>query len=118
MTDAAPELAVLIVNYRTGEHLARCLDSLAARAGAVSVETIVVDNASGDGSGGTRKKGAKAEKDDRVTISFKGTINGAPFFRSTPAFAYTQKFADIPGYTRLHSVFRADICPRATPGRG
>jgi len=50
MTDASPELAVLIVNYRTGEHLARCLDSLAARAGAVSVETIIVDNASGDGS--------------------------------------------------------------------
>ncbi|MFM8944872.1 MAG: glycosyltransferase family 2 protein [Actinomycetota bacterium] len=50
MTDGAAELAVLIVNYRTGGHLARCLDSLAARRGDLAVETIVVDNASGDGS--------------------------------------------------------------------
>ncbi|MFM7718037.1 MAG: glycosyltransferase family 2 protein [Actinomycetota bacterium] len=50
MTGGGPDLSVLVVNYRTGEHLRRCLDSLEARRGPIAVETIVVDNDSGDGS--------------------------------------------------------------------
>lgn len=46
----APDLSVLIVNYRTGDYLSRCLASLERHRGDISVETIVIDNASGDGS--------------------------------------------------------------------
>jgi N-acetylglucosaminyl-diphospho-decaprenol L-rhamnosyltransferase len=51
MTDASPaELAVVIVNYDTGEWLERCLRSLQRSRGDVSVDVVVVDNASRDGS--------------------------------------------------------------------
>jgi GT2 family glycosyltransferase len=45
----APELSVVIVNYRKGELLLACLDSVHATAGGLPLEVIVVDNASGDG---------------------------------------------------------------------
>lgn len=45
------DLSVIIVNYRTEGLLKQCLRGIAlARPGELSVETIVVDNASGDGS--------------------------------------------------------------------
>ncbi|MFM8998635.1 MAG: glycosyltransferase family 2 protein [Actinomycetota bacterium] len=45
-----PDLSVCIVNYRTGAYLGRCLDALERHRGPLAVETIVVDNASDDGS--------------------------------------------------------------------
>ncbi|HYJ60462.1 MAG TPA: glycosyltransferase family 2 protein [Actinomycetota bacterium] len=51
MTETGPpDLAVVIVNYESGAWLARCLDSLAAHRGDLAVETVVIDNASTDGS--------------------------------------------------------------------
>jgi N-acetylglucosaminyl-diphospho-decaprenol L-rhamnosyltransferase len=50
MSADAPELGVIIVNYDSGRWLERCLDGLAAHTGGLAVETIVVDNASRDGS--------------------------------------------------------------------
>ena len=44
-----PELSIVIVSYRCGDHLARCLTSLDESRGEVDLEVIVVDNASGDG---------------------------------------------------------------------
>jgi N-acetylglucosaminyl-diphospho-decaprenol L-rhamnosyltransferase len=44
------DLAVVIVNYETGAWLERCLRSLEDARGDVSVEVIVIDNASSDGS--------------------------------------------------------------------
>jgi N-acetylglucosaminyl-diphospho-decaprenol L-rhamnosyltransferase len=44
------DLAVVIVNYETGAWLERCLRSLEGARGDVSVEVVVIDNASGDGS--------------------------------------------------------------------
>src|SRR5262249_60534797 len=44
------DLAVVIVNYETGVWLERCLRSLKRARGDVSVEVVVIDNASGDGS--------------------------------------------------------------------
>ncbi len=44
-----PTASIVIVSFNCAELLARCLTSLRAAAGAVDVETIVVDNASGDG---------------------------------------------------------------------
>jgi N-acetylglucosaminyl-diphospho-decaprenol L-rhamnosyltransferase len=44
------ELAVAVVNHNAGPYLARCMDSIAAGAGDVTTQVIVVDNASTDGS--------------------------------------------------------------------
>jgi N-acetylglucosaminyl-diphospho-decaprenol L-rhamnosyltransferase len=48
---AEPRLSILIVNYNGGALLDRCLQSLRDAAPACAVETILVDNASADGSG-------------------------------------------------------------------
>ncbi len=45
-----PDLSIVIVNYNTREPLRRCLASIAAQQDDLSVQTIVVDNASHDGS--------------------------------------------------------------------
>jgi N-acetylglucosaminyl-diphospho-decaprenol L-rhamnosyltransferase len=50
VTERAPDLAVVVVNYNAGDYLARCLDSLAAHAGDAEMDVVVVDNASHDGS--------------------------------------------------------------------
>jgi N-acetylglucosaminyl-diphospho-decaprenol L-rhamnosyltransferase len=47
---AAAELAVVIVNYNTGEYLERCLRSLEQHRGDIETDVVVVDNASHDGS--------------------------------------------------------------------
>jgi N-acetylglucosaminyl-diphospho-decaprenol L-rhamnosyltransferase len=46
----APDLSVVVVNYNAGPYLARCLDSVAASSGGISLEVVVVDNGSSDGS--------------------------------------------------------------------
>ena len=43
-------MAILIVNYRTPELVERCLASVYATSGHLRLKTVVVDNASGDGS--------------------------------------------------------------------
>lgn len=48
-TGGAPRLSVVVVSFNTREDLLRCLDSLSRQAG-MALETIVVDNASTDGS--------------------------------------------------------------------
>jgi N-acetylglucosaminyl-diphospho-decaprenol L-rhamnosyltransferase len=47
---ADPELAVVIVNYNTGEFLERCLSSLERHRGDIELDVLVIDNASLDGS--------------------------------------------------------------------
>ncbi|MGH2636811.1 MAG: glycosyltransferase family 2 protein [Actinomycetota bacterium] len=44
------ELAVVVVNYNSGVYLARCIASVFEGAGGVSLDVVVVDNASRDGS--------------------------------------------------------------------
>jgi N-acetylglucosaminyl-diphospho-decaprenol L-rhamnosyltransferase len=44
------DLAVVIVNYNTGDYLERCLASLDAHRGDVTIDVLVIDNASHDGS--------------------------------------------------------------------
>jgi len=50
MMPPAPRVAVVIVSYNTRKDLARCLGSLRDTPPAVSLQVVVVDNASGDGS--------------------------------------------------------------------
>lgn len=47
---AAAEIAVVIVNFNTGDWLARCLASIEAARGDIAAEVVVIDNASSDGS--------------------------------------------------------------------
>lgn len=44
------DLAVVIVNFNTGDYLERCLASLEQHRGDVSIDVLVIDNASQDGS--------------------------------------------------------------------
>ena len=46
----AAGLAVVIVNYNTGDYLERCLASLQAHRGEIGTDVLVIDNASHDGS--------------------------------------------------------------------
>ncbi len=45
-----PDLSIVIVSYQVREHLARCLESLARESADLSLEVLVVDNDSTDGS--------------------------------------------------------------------
>ncbi len=45
-----PDAALVIVHYRTEEATSRCLGMVPAAAGELALETVVIDNASGDGS--------------------------------------------------------------------
>ncbi|MBI4261238.1 MAG: glycosyltransferase family 2 protein [Actinobacteria bacterium] len=45
-----PAVAVVVVDYDAGDHLLRCLESVHRHAGDASLEVVVVDNASRDGS--------------------------------------------------------------------
>lgn len=45
-----PDLSIVIVNYNTREQLQACIESILAHRGDLSIETIVVDNGSKDGS--------------------------------------------------------------------
>ena len=44
------DLAVIIVNYNTGDYLERCLRSLEEHRGDLELDVVVIDNASEDGS--------------------------------------------------------------------
>jgi N-acetylglucosaminyl-diphospho-decaprenol L-rhamnosyltransferase len=46
----AAEMAVVIVNFNTGDYLERCLASLEAHRGDIEIDVLVIDNASHDGS--------------------------------------------------------------------
>lgn len=50
MNDAPPEVSVIVVSHDTAALTDRCLESLQAAASTTSIEVIVVDNASTDGS--------------------------------------------------------------------
>jgi GT2 family glycosyltransferase len=47
--EGRPDLSVVVVAYNSREHLPACLSALPAAAGGLRLETIVVDNASQDG---------------------------------------------------------------------
>jgi N-acetylglucosaminyl-diphospho-decaprenol L-rhamnosyltransferase len=61
----AADLAVVIVNYETGEWLERCLRSLRDAAGDRPMDVVVIDNASRDGSAdGAESLGARLIRND------------------------------------------------------
>jgi GT2 family glycosyltransferase len=48
---SSPDLSVIIVNWRSADYLKKCLKSVFANAAGLSLEVIVIDNASYDGCG-------------------------------------------------------------------
>ncbi|MCK5219484.1 glycosyltransferase family 2 protein [bacterium] len=50
MNKAEPQISIAIVNWNTREYLVKCLQALRAGAAGLTLEIIVVDNASSDGS--------------------------------------------------------------------
>jgi N-acetylglucosaminyl-diphospho-decaprenol L-rhamnosyltransferase len=52
------DLAIVVVNFNTGEYLARCVASVFRGAGGLALDVLVIDNASHDGSAG----GARAQQ--------------------------------------------------------
>jgi GT2 family glycosyltransferase len=50
MGTGVPDVSVLIVSYNTRDILRQCLETVRAETGSLQVETIVIDNASRDGS--------------------------------------------------------------------
>ena len=60
MENAAPKLSILIVNWRTRDLLLACLNSITSFPPPCGYETIVVDNASGDGSAAAVRDGFPA----------------------------------------------------------
>jgi N-acetylglucosaminyl-diphospho-decaprenol L-rhamnosyltransferase len=50
MSQGPADLAVVIVNYNAGDYLERCLASLETHRGDLTVDVLVIDNASEDGS--------------------------------------------------------------------
>ena len=50
MTTSEGDLAVVVVNYNSGEYLQRCLASLQRHRGGVNLDVLVIDNASHDDS--------------------------------------------------------------------
>jgi hypothetical protein len=70
------DLSIVIVSYRTPEHLRRCLTGIAAHRSRASREVVVVDNHSGDGSAGIARSFAGAaviETGDN--LGFAGGVN-------------------------------------------
>jgi GT2 family glycosyltransferase len=80
MTEAsAADVAVVIVNYETGAWLERCLRSLEGARGDVSVEVVVIDNASGDGSADVSEAlGARLNATTRTATCQLGGTKGRP----------------------------------------
>jgi N-acetylglucosaminyl-diphospho-decaprenol L-rhamnosyltransferase len=65
------DVAVVVVNYNAGEHLARCVSSVVQASAGLTVDLLVVDNASHDGSAR-----AAAERTPQVRLVENATNRG------------------------------------------
>lgn len=63
-----PDLAVSIINYRTGAMTIAAVDSVRAALGERPARVVVVDNASGDGSAEEIEAWMRAQSDPRLTL--------------------------------------------------
>lgn len=75
---SAADVSVIIVSWNSGEWIGRCVASLAAAAGDLSCDTLILDNASADGSS-ERARNAAGERttviDSPTNRGFGGGIN-------------------------------------------
>ena len=71
---AAPLVSVVVVNYNGAGALDRCLEAVVATSGRASIEVLVVDNASADGSDSIAE--SAAERHDSVRLLRSPTNRG------------------------------------------
>lgn len=109
------DLAIVVVNYNAGEFLRRCMESLHGAAGDVRTETVVVDNASRDGSG---EAAAAAHEDvelirNATNRGFAAAANQGIAATSAPLILLLNPDAEIVGGTLASFVKVARERPRA-----
>ena len=105
------DLAVVVVNYNAGEHLARCVTSVVEAAGGLALDLLVVDNASRDGSAR-----AVAERTPQVRLIENPTNRG-------PSAAWNQgvQAVDAPWILFLNAdaaISRGDLAAFVKAGEG
>ena len=98
MSEHAPRLSIVVVSWNTVDLLRACLGSLRAVADEVPCETIVVDNASADGSA------------DMVAIA-RGMMYD-PRWAWHAAEALGEETAYAPQYARGHPKHRPELFPQ------
>ena len=109
------DLGVVVVNYNAGDFLLRCMQSLHAATGDISVEIVIVDNASRDGSA----EAAAAAHDDVELIrntenrGFAEAANQGIAATSAPFVLLLNPDAEIIGGTLASFVKVAHERPRA-----
>jgi N-acetylglucosaminyl-diphospho-decaprenol L-rhamnosyltransferase len=108
------DLGVVVVNYNAGEHLLRCLESVQSSAGDASVEVIVVDNASRDGS---MERLAEVNPDvarieNRDNRGFAAAVNQGIRASAAPYLFVLNPDAEITGGTLSGLLKLADDRPR------
>jgi N-acetylglucosaminyl-diphospho-decaprenol L-rhamnosyltransferase len=108
------DLAVVIVNYNAGGYLGRCLDSVVAAAGGISLDVVVVDNGSRDGSAdaaGTRSEVRLIE--NRANLGFAAAANVGIRATDAPYVFFLNPDAEIVTGTLASLVKVAGEQPRA-----
>jgi N-acetylglucosaminyl-diphospho-decaprenol L-rhamnosyltransferase len=109
------DLAIVVVNYNAGEFLRRCMESLHGSAGDVRVETVIVDNASRDGSGESAAVTHEAVELIRNATNrgFAAAANQGIAATSAPLILLLNPDAEIVGGTLASFVKVAREHPRA-----
>jgi N-acetylglucosaminyl-diphospho-decaprenol L-rhamnosyltransferase len=110
-----PDLAVVVVNHNAGAYLRLCMESLGSSAGDTSIEVVVVDNASSDGS----PEDALEERPDlhlirnRANRGFAAAANQGIAATSAPFVLLLNPDAEVVGGTLASLVKVARERPRA-----
>jgi N-acetylglucosaminyl-diphospho-decaprenol L-rhamnosyltransferase len=109
------DLAVVVVNYNTGSFLERCMDSIHASTGDVSLEVVLVDNASTDGSA---ERAAAGHPDvrlirNRSNVGFARAANQGIEATTAPFVLLLNPDAEVVGGTLASLVKLARERPRA-----
>ena len=109
------DLAVIVVNYNAGDFLRRCMESLHGAAGDVRVQTVIVDNASKDGSPEAAAAGHEDVELIRnpVNRGFAAAANQGIAATSAPLILLLNPDAEIIGGTLASLVKVARERPRA-----
>jgi N-acetylglucosaminyl-diphospho-decaprenol L-rhamnosyltransferase len=109
------DLAVVVVNYNTGSFLERCMESIHASAGEISLEVVVVDNASSDGSAERSTAGHPDVRliRNRANRGFARAANQGIEATSAPFILLLNPDAEVVGGTLASLVKVATERPRA-----
>ena len=113
--DREVDLAVVVVDFNAGDYLIKCLDSVKAMAGEATLEVVLVDNASRDGSA---TKTAEAHQDvtlieNRENRGFSAAVNQGIKRSRAPFILLLNPDAEISSGTLSGLLKVAEDHPRA-----